>query len=489
MLPNILIFMTDQQRGDVIFDDSRNRAQTPRLDAFRQQGLTFSQTYCPSPHCCPSRATFFTGQFPSRHGVWNNVNVGNALSREPFPDIPFWSEALLHAGYRLGFSGKWHISDHEGPEMKGWECSYVTAAPRHSRQKGPVTREWELYEESGKLSPLCGSHRKSGEIIRPGYPVYRHYGTMENPFGDEDVVEAGIRQFTENASHDHPWCQFIGTLGPHDPYCVPREFLDLYSTEDIALPSSFSDLMEDKPAFYRKSRRVFEQLSEDEHREAIRHYLAFCSYEDSLFGRVLDALDESGQVENTLVLFLSDHGDYMGEHGLWCKGLPAFLSAYHVPAVLRWPNGITDPGRTVEALVSLADFAPTFYELIASENPLPSDSPGISLFPWLKNDQSVKWRDSLCFQTNGNELYGIQRSILTEEWRFVWNTFDEVELYYLPEDPDQTRNLASLPEHQACIRELMNRLWKFAREQDDVCINPYIAIAQAPVGPGIIFYE
>lgn len=485
--PNILIFMTDQQRGDVILDGGRYRAQTPHLDAFRREGLTFSRMYCPSPHCCPSRTTFFTGLYPSRHGVWNNVNVGNALSREPFPGTPFWSTALKERGYHLSFSGKWHVSDHEGPAAHGWEERGVTSNPCHSRIEGPVVREWKSYEDPSRLSPEDPGRRGPGEILRPGYPLYRHYGIAENPFNDEDVVEAGLQCLRENTKRGGPWCQYIGPLGPHDPYLVPQRFLDLYPEDELPdLPPSFKDRMEDKPALYRKTRRIFDQLSEEEHRQAIRHYLAFCSYEDHLFGRVLQALEESGQAHNTLVLFVSDHGDYMGEHGLWCKGLPAFTSAYHVPAVIRWPAGLDSPGRVVDAYTSLADFAPTFYELAGAENPLPENNEGRSLMPWIRNEQPGNWRDAVFFQSNGNEIYGIQRSILTERWRFVWNTFDELELYDLQSDPDMMRNLATQPENAGIIRKLMIRIWEFARDQEDACLNPYIAIAHAPVGPGAI---
>jgi arylsulfatase A-like enzyme len=111
--PNILIYMTDQQRGDTV--PPYGRAITPNLDKLAREGIAFSQTFCPSPHCCPSRATFFTGLMPSEHGVWNNIEVGNALSRGPFPHTRYWSDDLLEAGYKLYYSGKWHVSALEDP--------------------------------------------------------------------------------------------------------------------------------------------------------------------------------------------------------------------------------------------------------------------------------------------------------------------------------------------------------------------------------------
>jgi arylsulfatase A-like enzyme len=336
--PNILVFMTDQQRGCTVLPDHPLKADTPHLDRFREQAATFSRAYCPSPHCCPSRTTFFTGLMPTQHGVWHNVHVPNAIARGPFPGTPFWSEALKAAGYRLGFSGKWHVSNTDGPARWGWEEGLLTA--------GPGRPDLDLEDRRGhalnglrnkleRLNPEPYGPRQPGQVIREGFPDYRHYGTADNPFRDGDVTADGCRQLDALAAAGEPWCLYVGTLGPHDPYTPPEAFLDLYPEDDprIQLPDTFWDSMQDKPELYRRTRDRFDQLSEAEHRAAIRHYLAFCSYEDALFGQVLDRLEASGQADDTLVVFLSDHGDYLGDHGLWAKGLPAFQSAYHVPAV------------------------------------------------------------------------------------------------------------------------------------------------------------
>jgi len=483
--PNILIFMTDQQRGDVVTDGALNRAHTPNLDHFRKEGLAFTHAYCPSPHCCPSRTTFMTGLFPSSHGVWHNVNVGNAISREPYPDTPFWSRDLKANGYNLFFTGKWHVSDHDGPEKFGWEEGFVTSNPCNPRIKGPVTREWEEWYTPDQMSPDNADNRSPGQIIRQGYNDWRLYYNANNPFQDGDVAQGAVEAIRDYSQRPEPWCLYAGPLGPHDPYTPPQEFVDQYALEDIHLPENFRDTMQDKPALYRKTRRTFDQMTEAEHKDCIRHYLAFCSYEDHLFGQVLEALEASGQAENTLVLYLSDHGDYMGEHGLWCKGLPPFKSAYHFPCIARWPAGIQNPGRETDAFLSLADFAPTFYEMTGIENPLPDFAPGRSLLPFFKDEPPEDWRDALFFQTNGNELYGIQRSIMTRDWKYVYNGFDEDELYDLKNDPDEQFNLAGEERFHSLKVELCKRIWFFAREQQDTCINPYIMVGHAPIGPGV----
>lgn len=480
--PNILIFMTDQQRGDTV--PPYGRAITPNLDRFRREGVTFSQTYCPSPHCCPSRATFFTGLYPSEHGVWNNVNVGNALSRGVNDGVRLFSEDLRDAGYRLAFSGKWHVSNEETPGDRGWDASFVTgvnAQPGGARR--PNTYEWERYlKRAEEPEP---TERREGEILRPGYSTYTHYGVRENPFRDGDVVQDALQLLRNRGAEGTPWCQYIGTLGPHDPYFVPQEYLDLYDSEAIELPENFTDLMNDKPALYRRTRGRFDQLSEAEHREAIRHYLAFCTYEDALFGEVLSALEETGEAENTVVLYVSDHGDYVAEHGLWCKGLPCFRGAYHVPAIIRWPKGVSRPGRDVDAFVSLADFAPTFLELAGVETE--RTFTGQSLTPFLRDEEPHAWRDAVFTQSNGNELYGIQRSVTTRDWKYIYNGFDFDELYDLQCDPGETRNLAGDPQYADIVRAMAGRMWRFAYERQDVCVNQYIMVSLAPFGPAEAF--
>lgn len=395
---------------------------------------------------------------------------------------------MRDSGYDMYYSGKWHVSSVETPRDRGWDMSSGSAAVRDNSDRyyhtPPDMREWNQYQRLQSGSP--DRVRGEGEILRPGYPLYTHYGKHEDLFRDQKVVSDAVEALRRRkGSADKPWCHFVGTLGPHDPYFAPQRFVDMYDLDDIELPASFGDLMDDKPGLYRRLRGRFDQLSEREHREAIRHYLAFCSYQDYLFGQVLDALEESGQADNTLVLYISDHGDYVAEHGLWCKGLPCFRGAYHIPVAMRWPIGMEGPGRTVDAFVSLADFAPTFLELAGA--PVDGKMAGMSLAPFLFGKTPDSWRDAVFTQSNGNELYGIQRSVMTKEWKFVYNGFDFDELYDLRSDPDETRNLASNPRCMEVIRQLSRKLWQFAYDTNDVCVNSYIATALATYGPGEAF--
>lgn len=495
--PNILIFMADHYRGDMA--PPFGRCLTPNIDSvYNDGGVAFTNCFTPSPHCCPSRATFHTGLYPSEHGVWNNVMVGNTLSRGLIDGISTWSVPLSQAGYKLYHSGKWHVSAEIGPEEFGWNNIYGNEKfdGKKGHRPAPDPYEWEQYIKNDCHIDLRGedpqSIRRKAQLIREGYPDFVLYGQSENPSNDEKVVAAAEEQLKECCQNpDQPFVLYCGTVGPHDPYFVPKRFLDMYDADDIELPENFYDNMLDKPNLYRRTKERFAQLSVDEFKEAIRHFMAYCTYEDWLFGRLVKILKDEGRYDNTVIIFTSDHGDYCGEHGLFAKGLPCFRSAYHIPVVMRWP-GVTTirHEKDIEKYISLADFAPSILDICGVEYDKEGYS-GKSFVPLIEGDPNAiaSWKDEMYTQTNGNELYGIQRSIMTPKWKYVYNGFDYDELYDLEEDPHELVNVADRPQNRSIIRELSAKLWKFAYDRKDTCINPYIMVSLAEFGPGIIFEE
>jgi arylsulfatase A-like enzyme len=482
--PNVPIFMSDQEQGDVVLPG--HPARMPNADRLAAEGILFSRAYCPTTHCCPSRATFMTGVYPSRHGVYNNVSTPTAIHYGLNPGLTTFSETLRHDGYHMAYAGKWHVSNEEGPADRGWEELYVTA------NKGAYMHR-SLGEWRRQPAPSLEEERRSGEILRPGWgnvQLYESYATdpVQAPRGYEDtddfrVVQSAIDHLPKLARGREPWCLFVGPVGPHDPYIVPEQFARLYDPKQVELPPSFADALADKPRIYQRLRRqVWSQLSDDEVREAIAHYWAFCSMEDALFGLVLDALDATGQAEDTLVLRTSDHGDYCAAHGLWSKGVPAFREGYSIPFIVRWPAGLVNPGRQVDDFVTLADFAPTLLDLAGL--PIPSDWHGASLRPFLADERPSNWTDAFFTQFNGVELYYSQRSVTTREHKYVYNGFDFDELYDLRADPHEMTNLSDRPEYAEVKRDLLRRMWEFGyRTGDEMMFNPYVTVALAPYGP------
>lgn len=510
--PNVLIFMPDQQNGATILPGSP--VHTPNVQRFLQNAVTFSSAHCPAPHCCPSRASFMSGLYPSEHGVFNNVTTDTAIHPNPYPGTPFWGRWLKAAGYSTGYAGKLHVGRDITPESCGFEnlCALEQdSLPINEQRK---VEQWK----QARTESADPQERRDGEILRPEWTNLQLYKTLPDagPKGyeglpDYRIVQAGIAGMKRMASESRPWCLMVSNSGAHDPYDAPKRFVDMYKVDDIELPASFSDTLDDKPRAYQRQRyEYWAQMSDREARDALRHYYAKCSMQDAMFGELLQALDETGQRENTMVIYVSDHGDYHAAHGLWMKGVPSFREAYHIPAVVSWPRGITQPGRQVEALVDQTDWAPTILEAcgVAPQKKLS----GRSLMPLLRNESPTNWRQATFTQMNGVELYYTQRIVMTSGWKYVYNGFDYDELYDLKNDPHEIRNLAfpDLAAKREAVRngaglavngqvpwpalagklesvrkDLLGKMWTFAAEHNDTIFNPYGTVAFAPLGPGL----
>ncbi|MFO7945400.1 MAG: sulfatase-like hydrolase/transferase [Armatimonadota bacterium] len=506
--PNVLIFMTDQQRADVI--DPAHPCRTPNIQRIIDGGVHFRQHYTQTAHCCPSRASFMTGHYPSQHGVWNNILTNTRFSPGLNDGIRCFSEDLAENGYNLSFAGKWHVSGVENPADRGWKELEVTAraTDRHESRLQSIV---DAVAEEPQDRP-----RQDGELFRPGWMNRDIYGSIPDggPKGyenlrDYEVVQSAIEELPGLTSQDEPWMLFCGTTGPHDPFIVPEKYATMYDPDEVELPESFWDTLEDKPRVYDRMRRQYwGQMSEREVRESIAHYWGYCTMLDAMFGELLQALEETGELDNTIVIYTSDHGDYCGDHGLYCKGVPAFEGAYHVPLAIRWPQGIKNTQRTCDEFTTHSDMAMTFWEL-AGNRPPDDNMPGRSIVPLLEDRVPDDWRDAMHLQFNGVEVYYTQRTVFTKDWKYVYNAFDYDELYDLNADPHEMHNLAApcrnprgmsnvperrtgeqfqpypeLPEElDAVRRDLIGRMWRFAAERDDTTFNPYFTVALAPYGP------
>ncbi len=472
--PNFLIVMTDHQRMDTAQPD--HPCITPNLTRMTNEGVNFTNVYCPTAHCCPARATFWSGLYPTRHGVWNNVDNDYAINRGPHEHIRLFSEDLRDAGYDLAYVGKWHVSalGTQSPSRYGWrELMHYEDGIQDNHIK------WEKIREQADAPGDT-----EAAIQMPGYNPSVLYGVSDTiEKGDDRFTQRGIEELKNLAQQERPWALYIGLNGPHTPYRVPQRYLDMYNLEDIPLPPSYADEMTDKPEYYQRVRnQIFDQLGERGTKEAIRHFWAYCTLLDDMFGEILETLESTGQAENTVVLYCSDHGDYVGEHGLFHKQVPAFLGAYHVPAIMRWPAGIRNPGRNVDAFISLADFAPSFLDLAGVE--VNRYFTGRSFVPFLRDESPDDWREQICTQCEGAEQHFTQRAVIARQWKYVYNGFGKDELYDLVNDPHEIRNLADDPDYDAIKRDLVGRMWRFAYlEQDSLGATQYLMVNTAPWGP------
>jgi len=253
--PNILIVMTDQEQAAVV--DPAHPCHTPHATRLAEQGVTFTQAYTPTAHCSPARATFMTGLYPSRHGIYNNVFNSAAIHRALNPGVATFGELLRDAGYRMKYAGKWHASAVECPADRGWDELIATsvAGAHHGRS----VEQWQADAQTGAdVEP-----RQRGTIARPGWGAFPVYGSVPNDAilsaqglrHDEEVVSAAVEALPDLASRPGPWAMFVGLIGPHDPFIVPERYRKMYDPATIALPPSYHDSLEDKPRVYQRMRR------------------------------------------------------------------------------------------------------------------------------------------------------------------------------------------------------------------------------------------
>jgi choline-sulfatase len=293
------------------------------------------------------------------------------------------------------------------------------------------------------------------------------------------------RRFLTGAmGKEAPWCCFVSAVEPHDPFVAGRESYARYSVDEIAVEPNWSDDLKDRPGIYRNVRHGLD-FSDRQKKEAAACYYAVFSDIDQHYGELLRMVEDAGELDNTIVVFTADHGEFLGAHGLYVKNVGAFEEAYNIPLVISGPGMIG--GAVSPARVGLHDIGPTLLELAGLPAPAHPDSR--SFAPVLR-DPAGRAGD---FEIGYAEYYGSvawysQRVIWESNWKFVWNGFDSDELYDLATDPYEMRNLAGEPAHRDRLRRMTGIAWRIARETGEERLLPhysYPTLRFAPFGPGI----
>lgn len=467
--PNLLFLMSDQQRADTVAPGSP--CQTPNLAALAAAGASFERCYAPNPICSPTRASLMTGLLPHSHGMVDCTHTVDTYRAELKPDLRFWSHALQDAGYRTGYYGKWHIERSNRLERFGFDTYEVDPA------------NFRRYREQLGLHPTERRMQSRRVVAHKGYRDLLLYGLVDEPVEathEHYLYSRGIAFLDEAARQpDQPWALFISTQAPHDPYLAPVACYEGYDPADIPQPASFEDNLSDRPGIYRRIQSVWRDLEWEDFAEATACYYAFCTLIDEQVGRILARLNELGLAGNTIVVYTSDHGDYMGAHRLLLKGIPAFEEAYRVPLVMRGPG--IPAGQRFDQIVSLIDLAPTLVELTGNGS---FACEGRSFAPLLR-DPGAPWNDEAFAECHGQRFFYTQRTLWRDRYKYVFNGFDEDELYDLAEDPHELRNLAGDSAYRPILESMATRMWEIIRQTDDFNMHQahYGMFRFAPVGP------
>lgn len=494
--PNILHIMVDQVQWGAIA--GRSACNTPNINRLASQGILFERSYTPSALCCPARSILCSGAFPWHNGVYNQVHVAPSLSHDMFPDVVTYSQCLKEAGYRQGYVGKWHASYVRTPLDFGYDeiAAPMAYNPELLRKASKSTiSQWlrRLDPFSGYVEPRTGINTNpdgvpeprlnksaNAQVERwftwPGSEKFSMWGYIDGPEEETEpywVAESGIRMMKRFAAASKPWALEMQFVWPHDPYIAVKKYVDRYHPADIPVPESFHDPFEGKPLLHQRESETWGAITEDDYRISRARYYACCEQVDAQVGRILEALDQTGQAENTIVVFCTDHGDLVGAHRMWIKGWMPYEECYRIPMVIRWPARIR-PGLVSHRLVQLHDLAHTYVEA-AGANPLPYPD-GQSLLPLFENPNRPDWRDQILCTYYGCELIYMQRYAITERHKYVFNAFSIDECYDLENDPQEMHNLINDGNSADVVGDMRARLYELMSQFGD----PYGSVGPVP---------
>jgi len=460
--PNILLIMTDQQRWDTICN--RTACRTPNINRLADQGVTFERSYTPVSLCCPARAMLLSGAYGWHNGVFNQIHVPERVQWGMLEGTVTYAERLAEAGYRTCYVGKWHADWLKGPLDCGYHRAHaVNVSPAIRARMEPQPED--DYRQATAHDPMR-LHRER-VVHWVGGDFWTVWQEFDGPLESRPMhfrTTRAVALLDELCDSTQPWLLEVHFPEPHDPFCPHTEFARRYNADDISLPDNWHEDYVNKPGMNRKEAANYRDVTDEDVRQAIAHYWAYNEELDSQVGRILDALRRSGQEDNTLVVFTTDHGELLGNHGMFIKGWMPYEEAHRIPMVARWPGRIP-AGTRAHQLAHLHDWAHTFCD-VAGAAPLPF-SDGISLRSILADPDGSPSRDAIMNTYYGGEFLYTQRILITERYKYVFNGFDIDELYDLQTDPGENLNRIDDAGYADARATLQKRLYDEMEKLDD----------------------
>lgn len=512
---NFLVFVADQLRADHLGCYGNPEVATPCVDRLARDGIRFSEAYVANPMCMPNRASLFTGRWPKAHGLREN---GITLS----PAEPVLPDLLRQAGYQTAAFGKIHLAPfgfghnrlypplpHELYEDRDyWEQGGDLPCPYYGFDRA--------YFVGGHGPYAFGQYKRDLDRQRPGaYAQLQVAAALAPPTGAVESWKAAIPEalhyntaiadetiaYLRAARRDRPfyvWCSFPD---PHHPYSPPRPYCDLYDPDQISFrPARRSGELDDLPPFFREcyeGKRIVDwtydlrQVTDEHLREILAHTYGMVAMVDHNVGRVMGVLEETGLLDHTVVIFLSDHADLMGDHWLIQKGPFLFRGLLRVPFIWRLP-GRLHGGTVTEALVSAVDLFPTVLEMAGVPQPeagsilpnspdwvaveQPSGVQGRSMRPLLAGE-TQEHRDWAYVECDASELGDRLRHVRSRDWALTYYTVSgEGTFFDLRNDPGELYNRWNDPGYAGAKSEALQALLRETVGADD-WLPPRKAIA------------
>ena len=423
-LPNILLLMSDQHSPHAIGCGGNAIVRTPNLDTLAEKGTYFEAAYCQVPLCTPSRMCMLTGKYASRCSGWRNESV-------LFPEHLTMPAHFARYGYTTGLVGKMHFGGKD--QYHGFQHRpYGDLRGYAGHQNDPLPGSQRLKERAK------GRHRGRTQMA----------GITEIPISlmQESIVNLETVEFLRENAGQKPWFLVASYSRPHFPLTAARRFFQRYWPNNVDMPYIPAGHLENTHAFAKTLREMFQtaDILPSETRKARAAYYACCEFLDQVIGDLLTILDREGLLENTIVVYTTDHGEMAGEHGQWWKG-SYYEAASRVPFII-WDRGFSaSSGRRIRAPVELNDLFPTLCS--RARIPVPPDLDGADLSGLMAGDER-RWRDSAITELFWPQPTGPMRMIRTKRHKYVAFPEHAPILFDLERDPGEFRNLAGRPEYR-----------------------------------------
>lgn len=437
--PNILLLVSDDQRPDTIHALGNDIIRTPHLDRLVAEGCAFTRATCANPICTPSRAEILTGCTGFRCGV---VDFGGKID----PQLPTLSRWFSAAGYDTAYVGKWHNDgrptdrgyDFTNGLFRGGGGKFAKPATDYAGRPTTGYTGWIFQDDQRNLFP------EKGVGLTPD--ISRHF------------ADAAIEVI--NAADDKPFFLHVNFTAPHDPLMLPPKWETVYQPDKMRLPKNFlAEHPFDHGNFDGRDEKLFKwPRTAEETRREIAAYYAVISHMDEHIGRVIAAVENANKLDNTIIVFTSDHGLGVGSHGLRGKQ-SMYEHTIGVPLLMRGPR--VPQSKRFAAQCCLRDLFPTLCDLAGIKAP-GTKIDGRSLWPVLRGE-AVQIHPFIT-----GYFRNFQRMIRTEEWKYVeYPAVDRQQLFNLRSDPNETKNLIHDASAQAVRRQLAIRMQKWFRNQGD----------------------
>jgi choline-sulfatase len=460
--PNFLFIQADQLASRILPAYGNKIAKTPHIDQLAKQGVVFEHAYCNYPLCSPSRFSMMSGLLPTNAGAYDNG--------AEFPaSLPTFAHYLRLSGYQTCLSGKMHFI---GPDqLHGFEERVTTDIYPSDFN---WTANWSVGQQTDDGNRLLAAAGEAKGVTHSG--IYER--TIQLDYDDEVAFKA-VRKIHDIArsDDDRPFCLFVSFTHPHDPFAMPKKYWDRYEPDEIDMPAIPRPPREELDSH---SQRLFDHIGvaeaamDDGAVRVARHaYYAAVSYIDDQVGLLIDALESAQLDENTIVVFLSDHGEALGERGLWFKR-SFFDCALQVPLIVSAPAHFL-PAR-VDSNVSLVDILPTVVDFANPESGtavIETRYDGKSIRPLLEGS-ALDVPNRIFAEMTGDCLQSPAVMVIEDRYKYIYCATDPAQLYDLANDKHEQKNLAGQPdvaEIEARLSQLIFENWNMAELTQRVLEN------------------